>query len=228
VRVAHVTKYRAAPATFVRIWTAASRFSITADHRLLVQGEDGKAKAAQAQSLLHTARQGCHVSIYNGEDFVRVSRIEPSEEQMPVVEVRFDPADAAVLAWYPSRRPQSMRSSSAFACLGRPRTAADALNGEGFVVTNTFYGERAQAPPRWRSLSEGATPSASMSKGTLCHEDAFPSRCSVCAVHHRYLCDVRNPTQAGIATPCQKGAACPHCHAPHAELDRELRLRKRL
>lgn len=201
-----------------------SRFSVTSDHRVLVEGSDGKPVPQSAHDLKTQCSSNTR-KIFNGVGFVNISSITSHVDSVEVVDVCFDDPGASVLAWlFPGKHnPRSIRDDAAFACLGR--AAEDRLGLMGVACRNTFILDgAAHMATRRRCCSEGVkwrvagesqqlkfNPWSNWSVGSQNHTDADPSRCRVCIEHRRFL-----RANAGIAVkPCRKGPRCKFCHGPH-------------
>lgn len=223
--VYNVVKHRRQDRDVVRLQTAKGHFSVTTDHRIVIQGADGSPVPATAQELLSLRRASITCRIFNGTDFEEVLHVQDHVLDVQVVELLFQSDEAQVLAWeFPSRTPRSVRDAAAVACYGRHWSAADLLDQAGIEPNDVLYiappsaqppaAQRASsAPPRqFDPRGVAGNPYSSWSVGTIPHS---PEGCSgnVCAVHHRFMAGKAS------ASPCKYGAGCKMCHAAHNELN---------
>jgi len=221
VNVMDVQKHSPQERDYVTIRTHLSSFCITTEHIVLVEGPDGKPVGVQAQDVLRRCQLGKETKIYNGDSFHCIISADLKCSNMQVVDVLFEDANQAVLAWqFSGRRPRSVSCAAAVACLGRQ--IADIAD-----LRCVFESRLSKDAPRThsgiaggRSRSEGAAanPQSRWSVGT-CRDVAGPqlpradrARCEPCETHRRYIKNLaRRDTR-----PCLKGATCKYCHAlPH-------------
>jgi len=213
-------------------------FEVTAEHRLVVEGVDGKPMSMEACMLADEHfREDCSLEerpkVYNGYTFASIVEANQITRDTDVVQVQFtNDDDDVVLAWFLAaprssrRRHRSLPCESAVACYGAKMQAIDRIRGlwdagefqtpgrNDLLERNTFleFHEEAGEASKPRSLSAGMQarhPSQSWSsKGSRSHREDFPDQCEICQPHRRHLQDPLRP-------PCMKGSDCHRCHMPH-------------
>lgn len=219
VQVIDSEKHSPSERDIVCLTTRESSFHIVADHRILIKGVSGEPVPTEVCSLLsHFDHEGPPPELFDGVTFRAITKVRLLKRTVQVVDVCFNDAQAAVLAWtFPPCKVRTVRDEAAVACLGRQ--CADRSVSMGVRTKCTFLDVPNTPCGTRRCRSQGApmNPLSSWSVGTQRHHHNEPELCTVCQAHHRYTSEPKR------AAPCRHGAACRFCHASHPELGSRIR-----